>query len=125
MCLSQVEYYGVISVGTPPQNFQVVFDTGSSNLWIPSSRCTTEFCKKHNTYDSDNSSTYKADGRNFSITYGSGGVNGFLSLDTALVAGADVRNIVHIEINFGSYSLLTANESRRIRRWLKSWRYQA
>merc|ERR1719161_2248803 len=51
------EYYGKIAVGVPPQEFLVVFDTGSGNLLLPGKECSDEACTSHKRFDSAISKT--------------------------------------------------------------------
>lgn len=86
---ANAQYFGVVEIGTPPQSFEVIFDTGSSNLWVPKVGCThcgLPFISHKSKYDDSKSSTYEADGEDFEIMYGSGSVKGFFSKDQVTLA---------------------------------------
>jgi len=86
-------YLGNITIGTPPQPFTIVLDTGSSNLWVINSQCQDQACKGYpgappkKTFDESKSSSWKNDGTPFSIQYGSGSCDGKLGIDTLSFGG--------------------------------------
>jgi cathepsin D len=78
---------GTISVGTPPVEYTVDFDTGSSDLFLPAKDCDST-CSGHTPYDTSASSTSKALGKPFSLSYGDGStVSGKQFTDTVSLAG--------------------------------------
>jgi len=90
-------YYGRIAVGSPPQLFDVVFDTGSGNIVLPTVKCYSEACVRHRRYSSKRSTTSVQIGDNdtlytgtvpkdrdrekTSITYGTGSLTGVYMRD--------------------------------------------
>lgn len=104
------QYHGVITLGTPPQEFKVIFDTGSSNLWVPSASCSLVQCGLHARYDNNASSTYVEVGTPFKISYGSGDVSGVLSTDVMGLGDITVENQTFAEIQRESTPSLTSGE---------------
>lgn len=90
------QYYGPVTVGK--DTIRVVYDTGSSNLWVPNKDC----CGKlslHRFYHHDKSDGYTANGTTFDIEYGSGPVAGFYSRDTMQIGDISMPNYLFAEAN--------------------------
>jgi saccharopepsin len=86
------QYFGMLEIGTPPQKFSAIFDTGSANLWVPSADAAIATRGTGVGYNSSASSTYTEDGTDFSIQYGTGGVYGIVSRDTLGLGPLSVKN---------------------------------
>jgi len=89
------QYYGTISLGTPGKSFKVIFDTGSSNLWLPRdgcSHCGIPIIAPKTKYNPNQSSTYSEDGADFQITYGSGSVSGKFGIESLEMGGIAVTD---------------------------------
>ncbi|XP_038675275.1 pepsin A-3-like [Scyliorhinus canicula] len=87
-----LSYYATISIGTPPQSFIVIFDTGSSNLWVPSNYCYSYACKDHTKFIPQDSSTFQMGEKSVSIRYDTGSMTGILGYDTVRVGNIDITH---------------------------------
>ncbi|CAG8458402.1 27992_t:CDS:2, partial [Racocetra persica] len=85
-------YFGLISIGN--QNFNVTYDTGSLDLWVPDISCPTSICGSHNRFDPSKSSTFQPSKNNFSLPYGIPGdnqtVSGYEGQDTVKLGDISV-----------------------------------
>lgn len=89
-----MSYFGDVEIGSPGQTLSVIFDTGSSNLWVPSvaSRRGSSRPSPHQFYDSRKSSTYEPTEADFEIVYGQGGVSGYWCRDGVAIGSLKLDN---------------------------------
>jgi hypothetical protein len=76
-------YFGVAEIGG--YRFKVLFDTGSSELWVPSDKCQTTRCKRHQTFHSTDKSLRLS--TPLHIEYLSGAVKGDLVYEKVTFPG--------------------------------------
>jgi hypothetical protein len=101
----KTSYSGILNIGTPAQEFRVVFDTGSGNLVVPAFNCQSEACLVHQTFDANKSSTAIAvngdgtvvepgnEGDQVTIGYGTGEITGEFIRDKLCVINGDAAQI--------------------------------
>ncbi|KAI0027944.1 aspartic peptidase domain-containing protein, partial [Vararia minispora EC-137] len=96
-------YIAPINVGTPAQTFDVVLDTGSSDLWLATNGCSG--CASGTPlFNTGSSSSFTSANRPATFQYGSGGAQGTLGQDTVSFAGFTLSNQP-----VSAVSLVTAN----------------
>ncbi|THG95238.1 hypothetical protein EW026_g6382 [Hermanssonia centrifuga] len=87
---NDVGYIATIQMGTPPQNYNLLMDSGSADLWVGGENCVSQSgggCGNHTFLGTQSSSTFVDSGKPFAVTYGSGNVAGDIVTDNINVAG--------------------------------------
>ncbi|KAJ9627812.1 hypothetical protein H2203_003030 [Taxawa tesnikishii (nom. ined.)] len=86
------EYISPVTIGG--QQLNLDFDTGSSDLWVFSTKLSSSAISGHSAFNPDNSKTFKLlDGESFTISYGdNSGASGIVGTDTVTIGGATVTS---------------------------------
>ena len=91
-------------------SYTVDFDTGSSDLFVPSESCDSS-CSGHRKYDPSASSTSQYLGKSFSLAYGDGStVDGKQYADDVTISGLVVRGAVFLFLSFDVLTCLAVGE---------------
>jgi hypothetical protein len=93
----EIGYFGSIGIGEhSPNNYNIVFDTGSSDFWVLSEEgcISKKYCQNHHQYQTRLSASYKPYGTEQSliIHYGTGSISANIGRDTLQLGSTKVKN---------------------------------
>ncbi|OBZ68305.1 Pepsin A [Grifola frondosa] len=104
---TDLQWFGNISVGTPPQTVSVVFDTGSQTLEFVSTQCGAS-CINQTAFDISASSTFVDGGREQTLDFGTGvGVDLVVNNDYVLTIRSATDTVSVGGLSAGEVSLFT------------------
>ncbi|KAJ7916770.1 aspartyl protease [Mycena leptocephala] len=104
-------YFSTIQIGTPAQTFNVILDTGSSDLFVLDTSCRQ--CSDAPLFDSSKSSTFSQQTTNQPtiISYGSGSVEGFIGTDTVSMGSFSVSSQTFLTVEAFDSGLIDGSVS--------------
>jgi len=91
---NDVGYLATVQMGTPPQDFLLLMDSGSADLWVGAENCQSQAggdCGNHNFLGTTSSSSFVDTNNPFSVTYGTGSVSGDIVTDNLAIAGLQLN----------------------------------
>ncbi|KAG5445004.1 Pregnancy-associated glycoprotein 2 [Clonorchis sinensis] len=74
-------YYGLIGIGTPSREFRLLFDTGSTILWVHNQNARHDLRPFKNIFAPNRSSSFVDDKAEFTAIYANFAVHGFVGTD--------------------------------------------
>lgn len=118
-------YHGEVAVGSPPQKFSVLFDTGSAQVILPAAECAAHTCQKHARYDASKSVTARhvnedgtaaADSRNFAgadrdrtrVRFGTGEVEGGFVRDRLCLDATSALESIDLRVDCAEVHVIGA-----------------
>ncbi|KAK2460906.1 hypothetical protein APHAL10511_007376 [Amanita phalloides] len=91
---NDISYLAIVDIGTPPEKYSLIMDSGSADMWVGSENCVSEAgggCGNHNFLGPQSSSSFVDTKQPFRVTYGTGNVAGTIVTDDLAFAGFSLR----------------------------------
>ncbi|CAJ1452908.1 unnamed protein product [Effrenium voratum] len=96
-------YYGEVLVGQSKRSFQVLLDTGSSNLWLPSTSCSAVPCDLHRKYQPMRMANESEEADGLATSFATGQLVGFAVKDSFCLADLCARGSIMAAVQESYY----------------------